>query len=100
MSIQIKGYDIHINDADNAELNNYIQGIAHLEYQNQAADVGFEGRHEKGMTGFVEFNLVVPDHITIPEIEAKKDEIRDILAEHLLEKGYEAGEYRDTISVS
>lgn len=99
MSIQIKGYDITSFDKNHEETDIFFAGIAHLEYNNKIADVGFEGRHQKGATGFIDFDLKDPDQIDIPQVREKAADIRDMLAEHLLESGYEPGEYRDELSV-
>lgn len=99
MSIRIKGYDINTYDLSNDESNAVITGVAHLESSGGMADVPFEGRHEKGMTGFVEFILKDPDEIPVQEIRNRADDIRDFLAEHLLEAGYEPGEYEDTLKI-
>ncbi|RXT13577.1 hypothetical protein [Ammoniphilus sp. CFH 90114] len=99
MPIQIRGYDITSFDKNHEETDIFFAGIAHLEYNSKIADVGFEGRHEKGVTGFIDFDLKDPDQIDIPQVRARADEIRDVLAEHLLESGYEAGEYRDVLTL-
>lgn len=99
MSIQVKGYDINTYDLSNDESNAVIIGVAHLESSDGIADVPFEARHEKGMTGFIEFILKDPDEIDVPEIRNRADDIRDLLAEHLLEAGYEPGEYSDTLTI-
>ncbi|WP_134698520.1 hypothetical protein [Ammoniphilus sp. YIM 78166] len=99
MTIQIRGYDINHFDRNHEETDIFFTGIAHMEYNNKIADVGFEGRHEKGMIGFVDFDLKDPDQIDIPEIREKAPELRDLLSEHLLEKGYEPGEYREVLQL-
>lgn len=99
MSIRIKGYDINTYDLNREETNAVITGVAHLEGSDGIADVPFEARHEKGMTGFIEFILKDPDEIQWSEIRNRADEIRDLLAEHLLEAGYEPGEYEDTLTI-
>ncbi|MBP1934704.1 hypothetical protein [Ammoniphilus resinae] len=100
MTIQIRGYDIHDYNLNQEENNAQFSGVAHIESMNQVADVPFQGRHEKGMTGFLEFRFDDPDQINIDAIRERADEIRDVLAEHLLTSGYETGEYRDDISIT
>jgi len=99
MSIYIRGYDIASYNKNSEETDVVITGVAHLERNNQIADVPFEGRHEKGMTGFAQFQFLDPDQIQEPEIRKRADELRDLLAEHLLETGYEPGEYPDTLTL-
>lgn len=100
MSITIRGYDIASFNKNVEETDVIITGVAHLESNQQVADVPFEGRHEKGMAGFAHFHFLDPDQIEVPEIRERADEIRDILAEHLLDAGYEPGEYPDTLTLS
>ena len=100
VTIQIKGYDIHNYNLDQEENNVQFSGVVHIESKNQVADVPFQGRHERGMTGFLEFNFDDPDQINIEEIRVQADVIRDTLAEHLLVSGYETGEYREVISIT
>ena len=99
MSIRINGYDIHTYEVDETETRAIFAGIAHLENGPQTADIPFGGRHEKGMTGFIEFSLQDTEEIDVEEIQNKSDLIRDVLAEYLLQKGYESGEYFDIIPI-
>jgi hypothetical protein len=99
MGMRINGYDITTYQVDRTEKHVVFNGVAHLESTKGIADIVFEGRHEKGMTGFLEFFFKDPDEIDVVEIREKSEEIRDILAEHLLEKGYESGEYREMIPI-
>jgi hypothetical protein len=99
MSIRINGYDIYTYEVDADETRATFAGIAHLENGPKTADIPFSGRHVKGMIGFIEFSLQDTDEIDVEDIQDKSDLIRDVLADHLLQKGYESGEYFDIIPV-
>jgi hypothetical protein len=99
MSIKITGYDIIDCSRGRDENHLVFHGTAHLETQRQAIDVPFSGEHERGMTGFVHFDLEDPDQIDVTSIRQESDVLRDTLAEHVLVHGYSTGEYRENARV-
>jgi hypothetical protein len=99
MTIRIVGYDIVALSQDEEGNVTKFNGVAHLDANQEAVDMPFEGSKLKEQLGFNEFFFKDPDEVRLSGVVEHAGEIRDRLTEYLLSQELATGEFEAHIVV-